>query len=323
INQLKVLFAALIEALPGMTGIMTAVETPIDNRATIEIYNKIQKTLQSKFSAGHWYKEWRYLYTIYQAFVEWSAVPIHENLVVKGELMLIKDLWRFGDQEWNKAVSAKSEVDGYKSKLKNMLDCIPESNSYSLLFGILEIAQNMIISTRNVSTLAHCYYLAKLSLDIVNTEFIQFKATEVLMTLYKKDPITFAVVQLDLDQYAENFLNLDQNKRKFQDMKEYIDKKYTYIYQASRRTSFKMPVPKQQAKRPDQTPEELLNSNPNDLLILDIIAEHLTCPFTQEVTDDFRILPCKHKISYMALVLETFMRMNYHELKCFYCRQKV
>src|SRR6185312_4313609 len=126
-----------------------------------------------------------------------------------------------------------------------------------------------------------CYYLAKLFLDIVNTEFIQFKATEVLMTLYKKDSITFAVVQLDLDQYAENFLTLDQNKRKFQDMKEYIDKKYTYIHQASGRTSFKMPVSKLQAKRP----EELLNSNPDYLLILDIIAEHLTCPFTQEVTD--------------------------------------
>src|SRR6185436_402914 len=97
INQLKTLFAALVEALPGMTGIMTSVETPIDNRATIEIYNNIQKTLQSKFSAGHWYKEWRYLYTIYQAFVEWSAVSIHKSLVVKGELMLIKDLWRFGD----------------------------------------------------------------------------------------------------------------------------------------------------------------------------------------------------------------------------------
>ena len=113
VNQLKALFAALIEALPGMTGIMTTVETPIDNRATIKIYNNIQKTLQSKFSAGHWYKEWRYLYTFYQAFVEWSATPIHKNLVGKGELMLIKDLWRFGDQEWNKAVSAKSEGDGY------------------------------------------------------------------------------------------------------------------------------------------------------------------------------------------------------------------
>src|SRR5437870_9283081 len=113
-----------------MTGAMTTMETPIDNKSTIEIYNIIQMALQSKFSAGHWYKEWRYLYTIYQAFVEWSAAPIHKNIVVKGELMLIKDLWRFGDQEWNKAVTAKSEVDGYKSntKGKNTSDYISESN---------------------------------------------------------------------------------------------------------------------------------------------------------------------------------------------------
>ena len=86
---------------------------------------------------------------MYQTFVEWSAVPIHKNLVAKGKLMIIKDFWRFGDQVWNKAVSATSE-----------------SNSYSLLFGILEIAQSLIISTKNISNLAHCYYLAKLSLDL-------------------------------------------------------------------------------------------------------------------------------------------------------------
>src|SRR6185295_1770060 len=101
----------------------------------------------------------------------------------------------------------------------------------------LEITQSLIISTKNVSTLSHCYYLAKLSLDIVQTEFIQFKAMEVLITLYKKDPTTFAVVQLDLDQHTENFLTVDQDKRKFQYMKEYIDKKHTYIHQASGRTS--------------------------------------------------------------------------------------
>ena len=83
---------------------MTTAETPIDNKATTEIYTKIHKALESKFSMGHWYKEWRYLYSIYQAFVEWSAVPIHRNLVAKGELMLIKDLWRFGDQEWHKTI---------------------------------------------------------------------------------------------------------------------------------------------------------------------------------------------------------------------------
>src|SRR6185437_13864573 len=317
INQLRAFFAALVEVLPGMTGIMATVETPIDNKATIGIYSNIHKTLQFKFSVGHWYKEWRYLYTIYQAFVEWSAAPIHRNFVAKGELMLIKDLWRFGDQEWSKAVSAKSEISGYKSKLKNISNHISESVPYSLLFGILDIAQSLIISTKNTNTLAHCYYLAKQSLDIVKIEFIQFKAMEVLITLYKKDPITFSVVQVDLDQYAET---LNQDKKRFQDIRGYIDEKYTHINQASGKANVEIPVPRQKASKPDQPSEELLNSNPHDLLILDMVADHLTCQFTQEVTDDFRILPCKHKISYLAL--ETFMRINCHELNCFYCRRK-
>src|SRR6185312_13858813 len=90
--------------------------------------------------------------------------------------------------------------------------------------------------------------------------------------------------------------------------------------QAHIRMMFKMSVSRQKEKKPDWTPEKLLNSNSDDLLILDMVADHLTCPFTQKVTDDFRILPCKHKISYLAL--EIFMRMNCLELKCFYCRRK-
>src|SRR5581483_5289743 len=105
-----------------------------------------------------------------------------------------------------------------------------------------------------------------------------------------------------------------------QDMRGYIDKKYAHLNQASSRTNVEMPILRQKASKPDQPSEELLNSNPNDLLILDMVADHLTCQFTQEVTDDFRILPCKHKISYLAL--ETFMKLNCNEMKCFYCRRK-
>src|SRR6185369_9357278 len=112
----------------------------------------------------------------------------------------------------------------------------------------------------------------------------------------------------------------DQDKKRLQDIRAYIDEKYTYIDQASHRTNVGMPILRQKTSKTGQPSEELLNSNPNDLLILDMVADHLTCQFTQEVTDDFRILPCKHKISYLAL--ETFMKMNYLELKCFYCRRK-
>src|SRR5581483_8921733 len=98
----------------------------------------------------------------------------------KGELMIIKDLWRFGDQEWAKAVSAKS--DGYKFNTNTKLKIMSESVPYTLLFGVLDIAQMLIISTKNTNTLAHCYYLAKTTLDIVKIEFIQFKAIEVLVT---------------------------------------------------------------------------------------------------------------------------------------------
>src|SRR5438128_10710218 len=170
---------------------------------------------------------------------------------------------------------------------------------------------------KNASTLAHCYYLAKLTLDIVSTACIQFKAMEVLLTIYEREPGTFSVVQLDLCQHLESLTNLDQaNKERFQSAIEYINKKCSLINHAFRKSASK-----QKIKMLEQGPEELLDSNPDDLSILHMVADHLTCPFTQRVTDDFRLLPCGHRISYLAL--REFMKYNYQELRCFYCQRDI
>src|SRR5437879_7249433 len=146
-------------------------------------------------------------------------------------------------------------MERFKTKLKHTLtkmnNYAPVSYPYSLLYGILEITQNLAISTQNIGTLAHCYYLAKLSLDIVTTEYIQFKAMEVLLTIHKREPNTFSVVQVDLDQHAAN---VSQDKQRFQDIREYIDKKYFYINQVIDRATYEMSVSKEKATTSDQTP---------------------------------------------------------------------
>ena len=98
------------------------------------------------------------------------------------------------------------------------------------MYGILDIAQNLAIHSKHASTLAHCYYLAKLSLDIVTTKFIQFKAIEVLHTIYKREPKAFSVVQIDLSKEA------------FYNIKDYIDKKHTYISQTTERVIFEISI---------------------------------------------------------------------------------
>src|SRR5207244_3777147 len=121
LRQLRVLFITLVEGLSGMTGIIANIDTPIDSEA----YNNIHEDLNCKFPFNYWYKEWRYLYSIYQAFVEWSAVPINKDLIDQGELMIIKDLWKFGDQEWTKAATkSEAEMNGFKYRLKNSLNHI-------------------------------------------------------------------------------------------------------------------------------------------------------------------------------------------------------
>ena len=142
------MFTSLVGILPGMANIMANIQTPFDNNTSSETYNNIQQALSLKFPISYWYKDWRYLYSTYQAFVEWSAIPINKDLVGKGELMIIKDLWRFGDQEWARAaVKSETEIDTFKSNLKHTLVHIggysPISYPYSLLYGILEIAQKI------------------------------------------------------------------------------------------------------------------------------------------------------------------------------------
>src|SRR6185312_2738002 len=267
IKALKTVFTSLVGILPGMANIMANIQTPFDNNTSLETYNNIQQALSPKFPISYWYKDWRYLYSTYQAFVEWSDIPINKDLVFKGELMIIKDLWRFGDQEWAKAaVKSESKMDSFKSNLKHTLVHIggyaPVSYPHSLLYGILEITQKLILSTKNTSTLAHCYYLAKLTLDIVLTESIQFKAMEVLMTLYNREPDTitntFSVVKVDLSQHIEHFAEADIN-RSLQDAIEYININYKF----TRPTLLsKTSISKQKAVL-EQNPEELLDSNPN------------------------------------------------------------
>src|SRR6185437_7209069 len=143
-------------------------------------------------------------------------------------------------------------------------------------------------------------------------------------TLYNREPDTvtntFSVVKVDLSQHIEHLAELDGaniNRRRLQDAIEYININYKF----TRLTLLSATSMSNQKAVLEQNPEELLDFNPNDLLILDMVADHLTCPFTQKVTDDFRILSCGHKISYSAL--ETFMKLNYLSLKCFYCNQKI
>jgi tetratricopeptide (TPR) repeat protein len=180
----------------------------------------------------------------------------------------------------------------------------------------LDVAQQLVILSKNTGTLAHCYYLAKSSLDAVSTECIQFKAIEVLLTLYKKEPKTFTIVQVDMYQHIENLKEFDYtNEQNIQHIIDFINRKNCFINNV-----LGIPISAEKGKTLEQTPEELLDSDLNDLLILDMVADCLKCPFTEKVTDDFRVLPCGHKISYLAL--EKFMKTNYYSLKCFYCNEK-
>src|SRR6185436_16178662 len=106
-----------------------------------------------------------------------------------------------------------------------------------------------------------------------------------------------------------------QDQDKIQNMVTYINGKHTYInYALKTENTANIDIS-------EEALEILLDSDPNDLTILDKVAMCLTCPFTQKVTDDFRLLPCGHKISYRAL--ENFMKKNYNSPKCLHCRADV
>ena len=156
---------------------------------------------------------------------------------------------------------------------------------------MLQYHIHLLYCTKSTGTLAHCYYIARLTLDTATTEYIQFKATEVLLTIHKTKHDIFFFVQDELFQYFESVTTVNQEiSEKLQEIKKYFNSKHISTNQIVDKTEFNLNMSnsKQGGKEPSK---ELLESSPHDLLILDIVADHLTCPFTQEVTNSYSDLP--------------------------------
>src|SRR6185437_3349220 len=70
--------------------------------------------------------------------------------------------------------------------------------SDELWFGILDITQQLVQKAFSTTTQAICYYMALDSLNNANTEFIQFKSIEVLLSLEAKNNELFVTTPDDI-----------------------------------------------------------------------------------------------------------------------------
>ncbi|CAB5204154.1 unnamed protein product [Rhizophagus irregularis] len=216
------------------------------------------------------------------------------------ELVLMEYLWSFLEREWinvtNKSIlDSQTKFDEVSNKVAKALKSTgsflnvlagnePLALPHILWFGILDLAQYLVQKSTRTSTYGLCYYLEIESLNKAPSSFIQFKAVEILLHLHHNiNSQMFSMIDDDFDQYIKK---LNENKstdlsEKFQNQLLFIKEKYL-----------------------------------EDLKILNIIANEMTCPVSSEPEDQLCILKCQHTLS-----LNNLKKLK--QKICPECREKI
>src|SRR5205085_10035298 len=162
-----------------------------------------------------------------------------------GEMILMECFWSYIVREWidisdktmldsqtkfnklsNKVIKALKNTESF---LNDLAGNEPLSLPHTLWFGILDLAHNLIQKSTRTATHGLCYYLVIESLNKAPSSFIQFKATEILLHLYKINNELFSIVDLDFSQYIQRLKKNDSSDdfaKKFQNLLSFIKEKH-------------------------------------------------------------------------------------------------
>ncbi|EXX54982.1 Rad53p [Rhizophagus irregularis DAOM 197198w] len=282
---------------------------------------QLRQDLSFKYSVPSYYIDWRIMLIIQHNLFIWSEDS--EKIISKkyAEMILIEYIWSFLEKEWTN-VADKSVLDfqaifdivsdKFAKTLKNTGNFLndftrnePLVLPHTLWFGLLDLAQNLIQKTTQTSTYGLCYYLAIESLNKAPSNFIQFKVIEMLLHLYNVDEQMFSIIEDDFDQYIRK---LNENKsadfsEKFQNLLTFVKEKY---FEDSKILNDSIGKGEEKGR----------SLNQNKCNIIDVIADEMTCPISNEPTDQLCILKCQHILSLNKL-------KNLKQNKCPICREKL
>jgi hypothetical protein len=294
--------------LKAMLNISPGTASTNDNFQISPSLTQLRQGLSFKYPVASYYIDWRIMLIIQHNLFTWSEISTKFR-----ELVLMEFFWSFLEKEWinvtneytlDSQIKSDEALNKVTKSLKNTGSFLndlagnePLTLPHTLWFGILDLAQNLIQKSTRTSTYGLCYYLAIESLNRAPSSFIQFKAIEILVHLYNIDNQMFSMIEVDFDKYIQklNEKNKSTNSsEKFQRLLTFVKEKYIEESKISN----------DDIEKKGKRKEKYLNQNaylrgeqvPNTY-ILDVIADEISCPVSNEPTDQLYILKCQHKIS--------------------------
>ncbi|GBC01719.1 hypothetical protein RclHR1_04300001 [Rhizophagus clarus] len=315
-------------SLKGMLNVSSGTESTNDILSSL---TQLRQSLSFKYPVASYYVDWRIMLIIQHNLFIWSE---NEMIISKKfcEMVLTEYFWNFLEKEWfnvtNKSIlDSQSTFDEISNKITKSLKStgsflndftvnVPLTLPHTLWFGILDLAQNLIQKSTRRATYGLCYYLAIESLNRAPSNFIQFKAIEILFHLNKIDERLFSIIEIDLDQNIqklnENNLTTDSSES-FKRLITFVKEKCVEDFEISNGDIEK------KGKRKGKDPYQgtyLKREQTTNYNILDIIADEMTCSISGEPTDQLCILKCQHIISFNNL-------KKLKQKKCPQCREKI
>jgi tetratricopeptide (TPR) repeat protein len=302
-----------------------------ENYSILSMITQLRKDLSFKYSVSSYYIDLRIILIIQHNLFVWSED--FEKIISKkfAEMLLMEHIWSFLEREWIK-VADKSILDSQVkfdilsdkvaktlkntgNSLNNFTGNEPLALPHTLWFGLLDLAQNLIQKSTRMATYGHCYYLAIESLNKAPSNFIQFKAIEILLHLHNIDNQMFSMIEDDFGQYIQklNKNNLTDFSEKFQNLLIFVKEKYLEDYKIINDIGKGKGKGNSLNQNTTYLKEKPISNSYN---IINIIADEITCPINSEPTNKLCILKCQHILS-----LNNLKKLK--QKKCPKCREKL
>ncbi|PKK76832.1 hypothetical protein RhiirC2_812737 [Rhizophagus irregularis] len=312
IRRIRDLLKTALNITPGILSAITGANLPNDC-SILSMLNQVRQSLSFKYPVASYYIDWRIMLIIQHNLVIWSE---HSEMIISkkfGELIFMEYLWSFLEREWiniaNKSIlDSQTKFDEVSNKVIKALNNTgsflndlsgnePLALPYTLWFGILDLAHNLIQKSTRKSIHGLCYYLAIESLNKAPSSFIQFKAIEILLHLHNIDNQIFSIIDDDFDHYMQ-ILNENNSldSEKFQKLLEFVKDKCLEDLNIIYDDIEKEKKGKGKGKSTNQN-SYIIREQTTNSTILDAIANEITCPISSEPTDQLCILKCKHALS--------------------------
>ncbi|UZO14889.1 uncharacterized protein OCT59_006332 [Rhizophagus irregularis] len=330
IRKTRELLKVVVNIVPGILT-ATSENTTLNNSCSIlSMLTQLRQGLSFKYPVATYYIDWRIMLIIQYNLLNWTDSS--EKIFNKkfGEMLLMEYIWGFLEKEWintaeKSILSSQMKFDELSNKLvksfKNTgsFSNKPFSLPHTLWFGILDIAQNLILRSTHTAIHGLGYYLAIESLNKAPSSFIQFKAVEILLHLYNINNELFSIIEIDFDQYVQklkkNNLETDHFQNLLLFMKEICLEDFDILNKSAKINKEKEEKGKEKEKILDQN-LYLKKDQLSNYTILETIADEMTCPVSSEPTDQLCILKCQHILS-----LDNFKKLK--QKNCPKCREKI